>query len=168
MIQSPLHPPPRRAFTMVEAAISVAIVAILLVVALNTVGASNATQYRTSLNATADGLAQSLLDDILQLPFEDPIIPLFGPELNETAASKTNYDDVDDFNGWSESPPQDRAGAAMSELTAWTRSVKVSWVLTSDATTISATDTGLKRVTVTVSRNGIPMSTRTGLKGRHS
>lgn len=158
----------RRAFTMVEAVISVAIVAILLVVAINTVGASNATQYRTSLNATADQLAQGLLDDILQLPFEDPnITPLFGTELGEAALSKTNYDDVDDFNGWSESPPQDRAGNAMTELSGWTRSVKVDWVLTSNAT-VSLVDTGLKRVTVTVSRNGIPLSTRSGLKGRHS
>ena len=158
-----------RAFTMIEASVSVAIVGILLVVALNTVGASTANQFRSAQNATADQLAQGLLDDILQLPFEEPkSTPLFGRESGESAFSKTNYDDVDDFIGWSESPPQDRASTPMAELTGWTRSVIVEWVLTAAPTTISLSDTGLKRITVTVSRNGIPLSTRAGLKGRHS
>jgi hypothetical protein len=153
---------------MVEAMVSVALVGVLLVVALNTVGVSNANQYRSAQRATADALAQGLVEDVLQLPYEDPAVaPLFGTEPGETAGSKVNYDDVDDFGGWTESPPQDRAGAAMSELAGWTRAVSVEWVTTANPTVASAVDTGLKRVTVTVSKGGIALSTRTGLKGRH-
>ncbi|HVX84463.1 MAG TPA: prepilin-type N-terminal cleavage/methylation domain-containing protein [Phycisphaerae bacterium] len=170
MTQHCRRPTARRAFTMVEAMAAVAIVAVLLVVALNTVGLSNANQYRTAQRATADALAQSLLQDILQLSYEDPAtVPLFGPEIlnNETSLSKTNYNDVDDFNGWSESPPQDRTGTTMSELTGWTRSVRVDFVSPTNPNSLSATDAGLKRITVTVSKNNVLLATRVALKGRH-
>jgi MSHA pilin protein MshD len=157
-----------RGFTMVEATVSVVLVAVLLVVAMNTVGVSNANQYRSAQRATADALAEGLLEDVVQLPYEDTaVLPLFGVELGETTLSKVNYDDVDDFNGWTESPPQDRAGAAMSELSGWTRTVKVEWVTVANPTTVSLLDTGLKRVTVTVSKGGVVLATRAGLKGRH-
>jgi hypothetical protein len=146
----------------------VALVGVLLVVALNTVGVSNANQYRSAQRATADALAQGLVEDVLQLPYEEPVgVPLFGCEAGEAMSSKANYDDVDDFSGWTEGPPQDRAGAAMAELPDWTRAVRVEWVTTANPTTGSAVETGLKRVTVTVSKGGIALSTRTGLKGRH-
>jgi hypothetical protein len=155
---------------MLEAMAAVAIVAVLLVVALNTVGLSNANQYRTAQRATADALAQSFLQDILQLAYQDPTsTPLFGPEIlnGETSLSKTNYNDVDDFNGWSESPPQDRAGNPMSELSAWTRSVRVDFVTPASPNTLSATDAGLKRITVSVYKNNVLLATRVALKGRH-
>ncbi|HVT79556.1 MAG TPA: hypothetical protein VHM90_02775, partial [Phycisphaerae bacterium] len=75
--------------------------------------------------------------------------------------------DVDDFNGWSESPPQDRAGNPMQDLAGWSRSVRVDFVSIANPTTVSATDAGLKRITVTVSKNNVPLATRVALKGRH-
>jgi MSHA pilin protein MshD len=157
-----------RAFTMIEAMTAVGMVAVLLVVALNTVGASNANQYRTARRATANYLAQNLLNAIVQLPYKDPAAtPLFGVEAGETSTSKANYDDVDDFNGWTESPPQDRDGTAFTDLAGWSRSVTVQWVTVASPTTVSSSDTGLKLITVNVSCNGALITTRSALKGSY-
>jgi hypothetical protein len=152
---------------MIEAAAAVGMVAVLLVVALNTVGASNANQYRTARRATANYLAQSLLDTITQLPYKDPVMPVFGLEANESSSSKTNYDDVDDFNNWTESPPQDRDGTRFNDLAGWSRSVTVQWVTVASPTTVSASDTGLKLITVNVSCNGTLLASRSALKGSY-
>jgi len=91
-------------------------------------------------------------------------VPLFGREVNELLSSKANYDDVDDFNGWSESPPQDRDGTVMSGLSGWQRSVVVDWVVAADPTQVSLSETGAKRVTVTVKHKGITIATRVAIR----
>jgi hypothetical protein len=73
---------------------------------------------------------------------------------------------VDDFNGWSESPPKDRDGTAMSELSGWTRSVAVVWVSSANLSTVSVTETGVKRVTVTVAKGSMTLATRVAIKVR--
>jgi hypothetical protein len=152
---------------MIEAMAAVGMVAVLLVVALNTVGASNANQFRTAQRTTGSGLAQSLLNEIVQLNYKDTALPLFGPEVGENSMSKSTFDDVDDFNNWSESPPQAKDGVGYSELSGWSRAVTVQWVTLADPGVVSLTDTGLKLVTVRVSYNGSLIATRTGLKGSY-
>ncbi len=158
----------RPGFTMVEATISVAILGILLVVALQVVGASMRNQYHTAQRLTAASLAQSLLNDIIQLPYQDPgAVVNFGIEPGETAGSKANYDDVDDFNNWTESPPQDRTGSPMTDLAGWTRSVTVAWVNPANITQTLLTESGVKRITVTVSKGGAVLATRSALRGKY-
>ena len=60
---------------------------------------------------------------------------------------------MDDYNGWTESPPATRAGVAMAGYAGWTRSVVVAYVDPS-ALVVSATATTIKRVTVTVTAPG--------------
>jgi MSHA pilin protein MshD len=159
----------RRAFTMIECCVSVGILGILLVVALQVVGASTKNQYHTAQRAIAASLAQSLLAEISELPYQEPSASSssIGLDAGETAASKVNYDDVDDFNGWTESPPQDRAGNVMTDLSGWTRSVAVAWVNPSNIAQSSSTETGVKMITVTVTYNGTVMATRTCLRGNY-
>jgi MSHA pilin protein MshD len=154
-----------RGFTLVETMMAVVILSVMLIVALNTLGASNANQFRTAQRATAAALAQGLLSDILELPYEEPNgSVLFGIEATELRGSKINYDDVDDFNGWSESPPQNRDGSAMSDLQGWTRSVTVQRVSISNPATVVTTESGLKRVTVTISKKGVTLASVAALK----
>ena len=163
-----IHRPRIRAFTMIEAMTAVGMVAVLLVVALNTVGASNANQYRTARRATANTLAQNLLNDIVRLDYKEATgTPLFGVESGESAQSKTNYDDVDDFNNWPESPPQESSGTVYNDLAGWRRSVVVEWVTLADPTVTASSESNLKRITVTVSYNGTIVATRSALKGNY-
>ena len=119
----------RRGFTMAEAAVAMVIVSVLLVAALRATSASALTQYKTAEKATGLALAQGLMSDIIALPYQEPSgTPNFGLETGESATNRANYDDVDDYNGWNQSPPQDKSGTVIPGLTGWTQIVAVAWV----------------------------------------
>jgi type II secretory pathway pseudopilin PulG len=157
---------PCRGFTLVEAAIATLIVGGMLVAALQAAGAAVLTQQRAAVRTTARSLADGMLAEVLRLPYADRDLPVFGREAAEQGGVKTSCDDVDDFHGWTESPPQDLAGNALAELSGWERRVKVEWVQSSDASTASFTDTGLKRITVTILHRGDAVATAVGLRSR--
>lgn len=140
-----------RAFTMVEAVISLVIVAVMLVAALTTVGAAKLGQYKTSQRSRGQLLAEALMAEILQQNYKEPTdTPVFGCESGESATSRANYDDVDDYNGWSSSPPLYKDGTQMSEFTGWRRSVTVEWVNPTNPAEVKLQETNAKRITVTV------------------
>ncbi len=142
---------PFRAFTMIEAAFSVAITGVVLTAAMGTFGAIARNRSIEAERRAAYPLGQQLMAEILQAYFVDPgPSPVFGPEAGETRAT---YDDVDDYNGWTETPPGTRAGVALTGYAGWTRAVAVAYV-DPVTLTVSATATALKRVTVTVTSPG--------------
>jgi MSHA pilin protein MshD len=154
-----------RGLTLVEAVMACLVVSILMVSAMRAAGMVARYQFATSDRARARFLAGQMMTDVLSYPYQDPLVtPVFGIETGEVATNKTTFDDVDDFNGWNESPPQDRDGNAMTELAGWKRYVSVAWVTSANVSTVSATETGIKRVTVTVSKNNVTLSTRVAIK----
>ena len=44
---------------------------------------------------------------------------LFGHEIGEATTSRASCNDVDDYNGWTETPPQNQDGTSMSNLSGW-------------------------------------------------
>ncbi len=137
--------------SLVEAMISMVIVAVMLVMALNTIGSLARSWQVQSTQCRAPALAQQLMAEIIQSSYQEPYVsPIFGPEAPETSLVRADYDDVDDYNGWSASPPQLKDGTAMANLTGWTRSAAVQYVDPDDVSTPSGTNQGLKRITVTV------------------
>lgn len=152
------------AFTLVESLICIVIVGVMLTAALRTVGASSATQAKTSNRAIGGMLAQSLMDEILQQAFENPTSPTFGPEPGET--SRALYNDVDDYNNLTETPPKNLDGTSMSNLSGWSRSVTVAWANISNLNQAAGSDTGIKRITVTVTKNGQTIATRYAIRTR--
>jgi type II secretory pathway pseudopilin PulG len=156
----------RRGFTIVEATLSTLIMGITLAAALQTAATSSVTQYKASERATSQFLANSFLNDILSLSYEETGVALFGVEAGETSLSKVNYDDVDDFHGWSESPPQDRTGVVIAGMTGWRRTVAVQWVTPANTNVVSASETGLKKITVTILHNSTVVATRSALKAK--
>jgi hypothetical protein len=76
-----------------------------------------------------------------------------GPEGGENSADKTTFDDVDDFNGWSESPPQDPIGRPLTAFPDYTRTVTVEYV--DSSFTVSASTTSYKLVKVCVNKKSI-------------
>ena len=157
----------RRAVTLVEAVVSTAIVGVMLVAALNTVGASQVTQNKMGQRSRALLLAQDLMAEILQQAYEDPdlVSGSFGLTVAEMSdGTRSLWNDVDDYNGWSASPPQQKDGTELSDFTGWRRSASVDWVDPTNVGTELGSDTGIKRITVTVTFNDLPLAQLWALK----
>ncbi len=89
---------------------------------------------------------------------------ILGIELGNLLADKTTLDDVDDFDGYAETPPLYADGTAMAGLSAWTRRVRVQWVDRNDPSLVVGSETGVKRIIVTVEKNGVGDGRRTALR----
>jgi MSHA pilin protein MshD len=147
------------AFTIVEAVMATIIVGVMFVAALNTVGAARLTQYRASLVERGQLLARLLTAEIVRQSYEDPDgTPVFGRETNESAAPRTTWDDVDDYDGLSETPPVARDGTALTNFAGWKWTVKVQWVDPADPSVTKAAESGAKRITVTVTYQDVPQA----------
>ena len=96
-------------------------------------------------------LAESLIAEIERKAYVDPTNPSsLTRDAGESPTDKTTFDDADDYDGWSESPPQDPRGAAIPGLEAWSRTVSVGWSARGPLTPDVSGNTGLKVVTVSV------------------
>ena len=142
----------RRGMTLIEAVISMLIVAVMMVAALQTVGNTARSRQAQASLRRGPALARDLISEILpNLYVDGGGSPVFGPESGEASGgTRANFDDVDDYHGWSESTVQAKDGTALSALAGWSRSVAVVYVSPDDLDTPVGTDTGLKRITVTV------------------
>jgi hypothetical protein len=142
------------------------IVAVMLVAAVHAIGGSAAVRSRVTRRAVAPYLADGLMAEILAQSYQDPVSPVFGPETagGESAISRATWDDVDDYNGWVESPPRDKDGTTIAGMSGWERSVAVVWVNPADLTQVSATESGATRITVTVRYNGVTVATRVAVR----
>lgn len=92
-------------------------------------------------------------DGVIELTASVPTAIAFDVnELQAEEASRADFDDIDDYNNWSASPPEDREGNAYADLTGWTRSVMVAWVEPDEPTQVAPLTRTAKRIVVTVSR----------------
>jgi type II secretory pathway pseudopilin PulG len=139
-----------RGFTLVEATLSVVLASVLILSSMYTFGAIGKTRKAALSHQIASGLANQLMAEIVACCYTNPGgSNVFGPESNEITGNRSLFDDVDDYNNRTETPPQTKGGTAMSNLTGWTRSVVVAYI--NPATmAASGTDLGLKQITVTV------------------
>lgn len=154
-----------RAFTLAETVISTLLVGGLLVVALNTVGDATLGRQKIGDRGRAQLLAQDLMAEILGQAYKEPVDPpTFGREPSESGGARVDYDDVDDYHGWDSSPPEYKDGTAMTGLTGWRRTVTVEYVDPNDLTHTVAGDQGIKRITLTVSRNDLVLGSLTAVR----
>lgn len=143
------------AFSIAEAVLSVVLVAVLLIAALRTAGASAVSQNKSADRARAILLAQGLVDEILARSYKDPgASPVFGLEAGETLGVRSTYNDVDDYSGLNETTIKQGDGTVINVRSGWTRTTRVEWVAstTLTQTTASSSETGVKRITVSVYR----------------
>lgn len=144
----------RRGVTIVEAAISILIVGLMMVAALNTVAASGIRQYRAADKARARFLAQDLMAEILMQAYIDPEDSTLALGPNPGELTRAQFDDVDDYDGLEEKPPRNRDGTPIAGLDEWERRVEVRWVNPTATGSSSALPTGVKRITVRVYHRG--------------
>jgi prepilin-type N-terminal cleavage/methylation domain-containing protein len=158
----------RRGLSLLEVMISTVLVGVCLVAALRALGMTLFTQTGMTDDAVAACLAEDLLYEVLQKHYSDPsgdsALQVDG---DEAAEQKSSFDDVDDYHGWQENPPQDESGQAIPGFDDWTRSVRVELVEPADPTKVSASDQGLKRITVEVVKGGKIRATRSGLRANY-
>ena len=141
----------RGGITLVEATISLVIVAVMIVMGLHTFGSAARGRKVVAGRYSGSALACQLMSEIAQCRYDEPDGDGgFGPEPSEAGGTRAAFDDVDDYHDWSASPPQARGGAVLSGLAGWRRRVTVEYVDPADPDRARSTDTGLKRVTVTV------------------
>lgn len=148
----------RGGFTLIEAAlvmtiISVGVMAMLELLATGTV--SNAEGAETTV---AYNLAKNVREMTFGMAIADPTSPTnWGVESGETLAT---YDDIDDLDGQSFSPPIDGRRQPLNDLTGWRQTVTVRSV-DPDRMTLAVPNgsTPALRVTVTVSHHGKDVAT---------
>ncbi|MDP6543812.1 MAG: type II secretion system protein [Phycisphaerae bacterium] len=142
---------PRSAgFTLIESAMSILIVGAMLVMVINTLGSSVRGRQVRQTQSRAPAMASQLMAEILQASYADLTeTAVFGLEASESGANRSTFDDVDDYHNWS-ATPQDKNGTTLTGMDGWTRSVTVQYVLPTDLSSVSATDQGIKLITVTV------------------
>lgn len=146
----------RRAMTLVEALMSIVLVGGLVLIALSTVGSATVAQTRTGDSGRGQLLALALMSEIMKTSYADPESPgsVFGPEPDETAGPRNLFDDVDDFQDWSETTLTDANGVKIPDLpSGWARSVHIQYANPATLGACSASDSGIKRITVLVFYN---------------
>lgn len=149
-----------RAFTLIEAVISVVLVSVLVVSAMNTLGTSKTIQLIMSDHGRGQQLAFDLMSEILEQEYEEPVdLPLFGREAAETGPSRSAFDDVDDYHGWRARPPQYKNGSPIIGYDGWARWVVVQWIDPKDLQKTASSPSGIKRITVTAARGAEPAAT---------
>lgn len=139
-------------FTLVESVISIIIVGVMLVAALNVAGTSRRGDRFASDRTLGHLLAQELMNEILMTEYEDPDdTPVFGKETSEPpGAGRSVFDDVDDYNGWTSTRAKSKDDLSFLAPEGWTRSVVVERISPLDMVTVQTVETGIKRITVTV------------------
>jgi MSHA pilin protein MshD len=160
----------RSGFAMVEAMLASVIMAVAVAAALSTACSTATYQLRSAQHARAGALADDLVSEIMYQAYQDPVYPTttLGPDTGERTTLRADWNDCDDYNGWTESPLQNKDGSAIANTTGWTRSVVVNWVTVADPTVTSTTETGVKRIVVTVTNGSGAKVVRTFLRTNHS
>jgi len=146
-------------FTLLEVLIAIILVGLAvasLVVANSSFTKDNAAGTELS---TAEFLIEQVRELTVLLPVVDPEseYDTFGPEADETAL--VNYDDLDDFDGTSFSPPINADRTLLNDFAAYTQQVTVENVSAGDFEQVVG-DRGsfFVRVTVTVFLNSKQVS----------
>jgi Tfp pilus assembly protein PilV len=147
--------------TLAETVISMLLISFVLVSTLSIVGpmARSTTVHADRL--VASNLANEMAEEIATKLFIDPNAAdpdALGADADDGSANRIDFDDIDDYQNWSSSPPSLSAGSPITSLSNWTRSVTIEHAVLAEPSTASATNTGLKRVTITVTKNGVKLA----------
>jgi Tfp pilus assembly protein PilV len=159
--------PTRRGFSLIEATFSVILVAVMFAAVMTTVGAARVVRYKTDGRSRGSTLAHDLMAEILQAPYEEPDgAGALGRDPAESGGNRANFDDVDDYDDWSSSPPELKDGTPLSLPVGWSRWVEVRWIFANNLTLTSGTETDAKRIVVTVKHNNVTMAQITAIRTR--
>lgn len=125
------------------------------VASLNTISGARASQATVAQQRMGMVLAEDLMSEVLSKVYKEPGVSVLGLDADELlGVDRSNYDDIDDYDGWENSPPTDSSGVKIEGAEAYTRSVTVVFTQLGNPYQTSFTDQGMKKITVTVTRGG--------------
>lgn len=156
----------RGGFSYLELLLAGAIIGSALTAAGILMGTLARGQHTLAFQSQARCLAHSLLQEVLTRQYADPGGGSgFGLDADELASDRSTFDDVDDFHGYSESPPTLADGSAIDGFDDFGWVVKVEWVsMLSYPGGVVGSDNGLKHVVVTVMHDGVEVAHAEGFK----
>jgi hypothetical protein len=154
----------QRALSMVECVFSILLVGGVFVASMNSSGALLKSQKQSGDRIKGHLLATEMLSEILAQRYEEGESPAFGLETGEAAPTRAAFDDVDDYKAYSESSAQLKDGSAIVGGDDWRRVVTVQRVSSTSLNSISATETGVKKITVYVYCKGKLTAKMAGVK----
>jgi prepilin-type N-terminal cleavage/methylation domain-containing protein len=160
----------RRGLTLVEVTISLLVMSIMLVAALSMLGSAAKSRIVMASRQQGPILARQLMMEIVQNHYDSMTQPSsFGPEQGQNTGTRAAFDDVDDYDTWTECPPRDKTGNVLPNCAGWTRVVQVCYAALVDPMGQPAgSDQGLKRVTVTVTSPDGKKTVLVALRTRYS
>lgn len=158
-----------RAFSLVEVAVATALVAGMLVAAIDTVGAVARARRATADRTTGSLRAQQLAAEILSLPVLDPDDGAYtsGPGAGESDGTRSHFDNLGDYTGW-RAVPQDKSGVKIAGMSGFLESVKISRPAAGRHGADLSSSAILLEVTVTVSGHGRTLGSITFVRGAAS
>ncbi len=146
-----------RGLTLLEVVVCLILVSTIVLVSIT--ASANLMKNKAASMDAIDGreLAFQILDEVTAVDFQDADQDrVYGREASETALNRTDFDDVDDYNGYVSSPPTHRDGSAIAGFDSWSFSISVSRAEPArQGITVSADDAApLRLVTVTCTAPG--------------
>lgn len=157
----------RSAFTLIEAIVATIIIGIAVTALIGSSTAYTQVNGAGFELTTAEFLIENVREMMATLNVIDPETgdDTFGTESGETAVSL--YDDLDDFDGNSFTPPVDIYGSSLSNYSAYTQQVTVENVNENDFSAVVSDHTSdFVRVTVTILIGQRQISSATWIRAR--
>jgi len=144
-----------RGFSYVEILISVVLLAVIFTAGMTLYGNLGRSGQDTIDQDFAAELCLEMIKEIKALDYADPESPNTGIACEEGGTTRTGYDDIDDYDNWSATPPQSLEGTALSRYAGLTRCVAVEHVSSGnfDQVLSDTNDQGFKRITITIKRD---------------
>lgn len=155
-----------RAFTLVEVLIATILVGLSIAALVAANGTLTMANGAGTDQSTAEFLAEQIRELTTMLPVVDPQMGAvtFGPE----EPNLPNWDDVDDFDGASFSPPIGANRTALTTFASFRQQVTVQSVDRANFNLVVADHTSdFVRVTVTILRNGQRITSASWIRAKY-
>lgn len=157
-----------RGFTLVEILIAVVLLGLAIASLVAANGAFTQTNGAGIDLSTAEFLIEEIRELTTPLAVVDPVdgAVVWGAEIGEAAAG--DYDDLDDFDGATFSPPVDASGNALAEFASFSQQISVENVSPVSLDTVVADHTSdFVRVTVSILQNNKTISSTSWIRANY-
>lgn len=145
----------KSAFTLIEALIATVLIGVAIAALITSNVAHTQANAHGMYTSTAEFLIEEVRAMTLPMAFVEPdeIADTFGPDDNEDGVG--DFDDIDDFDGFTFNPPVDVNGNSLSDFSEYSQVVTVESVDPGDLTSVVEDfDSSIVRISVRIAMNG--------------